>query len=181
MDATDGGRPLPARKEFRIVQDDSSQTSIYVYVILTLSVAFVILALVLSILAFVKAQDQPIVGPTGTAGPTGTSGTFSDFEVPAVVFEGTQLVITAGNLQSQFIVFAPNPPPPDKEPVSVLMPVASTQSGVIYRFYNKSAEGGVRVETQAQDLVEGNINNPIPIDHVGFVVSDGFIHWAINL
>lgn len=171
-----GGSGGGAVKQFRIVEEDNSQTSLFVYVVLTLAVAFTILALVLAILAVVKADDQPQPGPTGPPGPTGTSSTFgSDFEVPPIFYEGNNLVLTSG--VNQFIVFDPNPP----QAVTVTMPVASTESGRIWRFYNKSATPGLTVNVQPQDEVYLNINNPIPQDYVGFVASNGVNEWSINL
>lgn len=163
------------QQPFRIIQDDNSETSLFVYVILTLAVAFTIIALVLAILAVVKADSQPQPGPTGDPGPTGTSPTFADFEVPPIFYAGNNLVLTAG--VNPFIVFEPNPP----QAVTVTMPPASVNSGKIWRFYNKSATPGLTVNTQPQDSIYNNINNPIPQDYIGFVMPDGITRWAINL
>jgi hypothetical protein len=160
---------------FRILDEDNSRTSLFVYVVLVLAMAFTILALVLAILAVVKAEDQPLPGPPGPTGPSGDSPSFSDFEVPPIVYEGNNLVLTSG--VNQFIVFNPNPP----QAVTVTLPVASTESGRIWRFYNKSATPGLTVNVQPQDEIVGNINNPIQQDYVGFVISDGVTRWSINI
>lgn len=180
MEVIQGPPPqAPAdRIQFRILDQNNQQTSIYVYVVLTLAVAFTILALILAILAWVKADNSPVIGPTGITGDTGSASTYSDFEVPGVVYNGNMLVLTAGNLSNQFLIFEPSQP---KTQVKVVLPVASTMSGVIWRFYNKSAEQGVLLETQAQDTILNGINNPIPINYVGFTISDGLTEWSTNL
>ena len=61
------------------------------------------------------------------------------------------------------------------------MPVASTNRGRIWRFFNKTATPGLTVNVQAQDQILNNINNPIQQDYVGFVTSDDISNWAINI
>lgn len=170
-----GPTAASSRKQFRILEEDNDQTSLFVYVVLTLAVAFTVMALILGILAVVKAEGQGQAGATGDPGPTGDTPTFSDFEVPPIFYQGNNMVLSAG--VNPFIVFDPNPP----QAVTVNMPLASTQNGKIWRFYNKSATPGLTVTVQAQDQVLGNINNPILPDYVGFVISDGINKWSINV
>lgn len=162
-----------------IYGETQDSRDLFVYVILTLAVAFTIIALVLGILAFVKAEKNGNVGPTGATGVpfTSTTGIF-DFEVPATVFVGTQLILGPQPLQ-QYIVF--DNPQATTIPINVLMPLAASQNGVIYRFFNRTAPAGVLLTTQAQDLITQNFFNPIQEGNVGFVISNGINNWAINI
>lgn len=159
--------------------------SLYVFVVLTLAAAFTIIALVLAILAFVKAQNEAPDGPTGGTGDTGPASSATDFEVPAYTTDAFVLNINPATLTSEFIVFLGNPPL--NAPVEVSLPLASTQSGKIYRLYNQNAIGGVNLSTQSlQDSIQpsgtaGIGFNPLPRGFVGYVISDGVSTWALNI
>lgn len=154
-------------------------SNVFFYIMLTLVFLLTVLALVMSILAYVKATSQN-PGPAGPQGPGGTLPTSAMFEQPAFYVSTSVYVMSPDpTLQPRFLVFNAQPTAPFI--INAQLPPAAPFNGAILRLYNVEATGGVLLSPFNGDApVVPSAFNPIPPGFFAMAISDGVSQWAIN-
>lgn len=160
-------------------ENNVSDSNVFFYVMLTLVFLLSVLAISLSIWAYVRATSQQM-GPQGPPGPPGEIPVADLFEQPA--FYISSLTYTIGNdplTQPRFLVFLAQAPD-NISPIQVLMPPAALYNGKIFRVFVSQNNAGLKLEGAAgePDPIPAAFN-PILRGYLAFVTSDGSA-WIIN-
>lgn len=160
--------------------ENVADSNIFFYVMLTLVFLLSVLAIVLAIVAYVKASGQ-LVGPQGPQGPAGEIPVAQLFEQPATyVSDLVYPMNNDPNMQKRFLVFIGQPENPATM-INVTLPLASAYSGKIIRIYNVYATAGVLLRAATGDSEPiPHVFNPILPGYFAMVISDGASQWVIN-